>query len=193
MLAELHRIFIGDQGFSFLGEVLFRTVVIYFYTLTLMRWIGGRSVAQLSVVEFLLVIAIGSAVGDSLFYPDVPLIPAMLAILLVVLFNKAVDQAILKSDRLSRFFEGRPQIVVSDGRIHEARLRRQGISRSELYMKLRDKGVTDLREVRFAVLEANGILSVLTHDHLHQAGRLGLFQPPALPADPIPGADPKSY
>lgn len=189
MLAELHRIFMGDQELGFLLEILFRTGVIYFYTLTLMRWIGGRSVAQLSVVEFLLVIAIGSAVGDSLFYPDVPLIPAMLAILLVVLFNKAVDQAILKSERLSRFFEGRPQIVVTDGRIHEGILRGQGIGVSELYMKLRDKGVTDIREVRFAVLEANGLLSVLTHEHLDQAKGLGLFQAPAIADAPLPAAE----
>lgn len=185
MLAELNRIIMGDHQILFLAEILFRTFVIYFYTLTLMRWIGGRSVAQLSIVEFLLVIAIGSAVGDSLFYPDVPLVPAMLAILLVVLFNKAVDQAILRSERLSRFFEGRPQIVVTDGRIDEARLRGQGISVSELFLKLRDKGVTDLAEVRFAVLEANGVLSVLTRDRQHQAQGLGLFQPPAIPPDQL--------
>lgn len=176
---ELQRIFMGDQNLGFMVEILFRTVVIYSYTLALMRWIGGRSVAQLSIVEFLLVIAIGSAVGDSLFYPDVPLIPAMLAILLVVLFNKAVDKAILASDRLSRLFEGRPQIVVTDGRLDRARLRAEGIGEAELYLKLRDKGIVDLGEVRFAVLEPNGVLSVLTHDKAD--GRAGLYAPPALP------------
>lgn len=176
---ELQRIFMGDQSFGFMAEILFRTVVIYSYTLALMRWIGGRSVAQLSIVEFLLVIAIGSAVGDSLFYPDVPLIPAMLAILLVVIFNKLVDKAILASDRLSRIFEGRPQIVVIDGRIIRARLGAEGIGEAELYLKLRDKGVTDLAQVRFAVLEPNGILSVLTKEAA--AGAAGLYAPPALP------------
>ncbi|WP_196216785.1 DUF421 domain-containing protein [Paracoccus shanxieyensis] len=185
MLEDLHRIFLGDQSPAFLAEVLFRTVIVYFYTLALMRWIGGRSVAQLSIVEFLLVIAIGSAVGDSLFYPDVPLIPAMLAILLVVLFNKAVDQMILRSDRMTRVLEGEPQIVVTDGRLHHDRLRSQGISMSELFMKLRDKGVTDLSEVHLAVLEPNGMLSVLTHGRKDQAQALALFHPPAVSHDRI--------
>jgi uncharacterized membrane protein YcaP (DUF421 family) len=44
----------------------------------LVRWVGGRGVAQLSLIEFLLVIAPGSAVGDALFYPEVPLLHAML-------------------------------------------------------------------------------------------------------------------
>lgn len=182
MWQELHRIFMGDQDFGFAAEILLRTVIIYSYTLALMRWIGGRSVAQLSIVEFLLVIAIGSAVGDSLFYPDVPLLPAMAAILLVVVFNKLVDKAILTSDRLSRIFEGRPQIVVTDGRIDKEKLRKQGIGEAELYLKLRDKGVMDLAEVRFAVLEPNGVLSVLTASRA-DAGASGLYAPPAIPCE----------
>ncbi|WP_323008315.1 DUF421 domain-containing protein [Paracoccus sp. (in: a-proteobacteria)] len=178
MLDELHRIFLGNQSFGFAWEIVFRTTIIYFYTLALMRWLGGRTVAQLSIVEFLLVIAIGSAVGDSLFYPDVPLLPAMFAIFLVAAFNKLLDEAILSSDMLSRLFEGRPRIVISNGRVHQDRLRQQGIGMSELYLKLREKGVTDLAEVKFAILESNGGLSVLTDN---RADKAGLYQPPALP------------
>lgn len=185
MWQELHRIFMGDQDIGFAAEILLRTVIIYSYTLALMRWIGGRSVAQLSIVEFLLVIAIGSAVGDSLFYPDVPLLPAMLAILLVVLLNKLIDKAILSSERLSRIFEGRPQIVITDGRIDKAKLGRQGLGESELYLKLRDKGILDLSEVRFGVLEPNGVLSVLTFEKA-ATGAAGLYAPPAIPRDELP-------
>jgi len=181
MLQEVQRIFMGDQSPLFLAEILFRTTIIYFYTLALMRWIGGRSVAQLSIIEFLLVIAIGSAVGDSLFYPDVPLIPAMLAILLVVTANKLIDLAILRSDRMTRFFEGSPLVVVTDGHVHRSKIRGKGIGVQELYLKLRDQGITDLSEVRLAVLETNGALSVLTRRRDGPAPA-GLYQPPAIPA-----------
>lgn len=186
MLTELHRIFMGDHDLTFMVEIAFRTLIIYSYTLALMRWIGGRSVAQLSIVEFLLVIAIGSAVGDSLFYPDVPLIPAMLAILLVVLCNKAIDGAILRSDRFSRMLEGQPQIVVSNGRIHAEKLRCQGMGQQELFMKLRDKGVSDLREVALAVLEPNGAISILRREDGGAGKPDDLFAPPAIPADQMP-------
>ncbi len=178
MLEDLHRIFLGDQDLGFAWEVFFRTLIIYFYTLALMRWLGGRTVAQLSIVEFLLVIAIGSAVGDSLFYPDVPMLPAMFAIFLVAACNKLVDEAILSSELLSRIFEGRPRIVVAEGRVHAGRLRRLGMGEGELYLKLREKGITDLAEIKFAIVEANGALSVLTRD---REGTAGLYRPPALP------------
>ena len=186
MLEDLHRIFLGDQDLGFAWEIFFRTVIIYFYTLALMRWLGGRTVAQLSIVEFLLVIAIGSAVGDSLFYPDVPLLPAMFAIFLVAAFNKLVDEAILSSDLLSRLFEGRPRIVVTEGRVHHDRLRRQGIGIGELHAKLREKGVADLADVKFAILEADGTLSVLKRD---RDGAAGLYRPPALPPGEMAWAD----
>ena len=59
---DLQRMFFGDYPPLFYAEVAFRVVVIYGYTLVLIRWIGGRGVAQLSMVELLLVIALGALV-----------------------------------------------------------------------------------------------------------------------------------
>lgn len=188
MLDDIHRILLGDQDFSFALEVLFRTTIVYFYTLMLMRWLGGRTVAQLSIVEFLLVIAIGSAVGDSLFYDDVPMLPAMFAILLVAVYNKLVDKAILSSPLLGRLFEGKPRIVVTDGRIHADRLRRQGIGVTEFHGRLRQAGVDDLAQVKYAILEADGGISVLKHQG---RGGDGLFQPPAIPSGELAWISPK--
>jgi uncharacterized membrane protein YcaP (DUF421 family) len=78
---------------------------------------------------------------------------------------------------MARLFAGCPKVVVLDGQVHRAQIRREGIGIEELYMKLREKGVTHLGDVRLAVLEANGTLSVL-HD---RAGDAPLFRPPALP------------
>ena len=109
-----HRLFIGDAPPLFLLEIGFRTGVILIWTGALLRWIGGRSIAQLSVVEFLLVIALGSSVGDSLFYPEVPLIHAMLAILLVVLADRAVDAVMLRWSRVKQVVDGRPVEILRD-------------------------------------------------------------------------------
>ncbi|UXU73626.1 MULTISPECIES: DUF421 domain-containing protein [unclassified Paracoccus (in: a-proteobacteria)] len=179
MAEELRRILLGQHEWLFALEILFRTTIIYFYTLMLMRWLGGRTVAQLSIVEFLLVIAIGSAVGDSLFYDDVPMLPAMLAIFLVAAYNKLLDRAILSSRLLARLFEGCARIIITDGVIDRDRLARQGIGQDELFLKLRERGITDLAQVKFAILEANGAISVLKHEDRHGEG---LYHPPAIPA-----------
>ncbi len=76
----------------------------YTYTYTcacafvMVRWTGGRSVAQLTTVEFLLVIALGSAVGDPMSYPEVPLLHALATVTVIVLINKLLDVIALRSD-----------------------------------------------------------------------------------------------
>ncbi|WP_103174566.1 hypothetical protein [Paracoccus sp. SY] len=69
---DLLRMFVGDHPPLFYPEVLFRTLLIYSYTLGLIRWIGGRSVAQLSTTAMLHVIALSSAVG---LPPSTPTFP----------------------------------------------------------------------------------------------------------------------
>jgi len=88
---DLSRIFFGTDPALFYLEIVFRTCVVYAYALLLIRWVGGRGIAQMSAVEFLLVIALGSAVGDAMFYPEVPLFQAMLVITVVVVINKILD------------------------------------------------------------------------------------------------------
>ena len=81
---DLVRMFFGTDPALFYLEIVFRTCLIYLYALLLIRWVGGRGIAQMSTVEFLLVIALGSAVGDAMFYPEVPILHAMLVITAVV-------------------------------------------------------------------------------------------------------------
>jgi Predicted membrane protein len=157
---DLGRMFFGDVPLLFLLEIAFRTVVIYAYTMVLIRWVGGRSIAQLSLVEFLLVIALGSAVGDAMFYPDVPLVHCILVITLVVLLDKALSYCLARYPRLEDAIEGRSVEVVRDGVIDCARLKRMDVGHDELFEQLRLKGIEHLGRVRAAYFETNGVVSV---------------------------------
>ena len=158
------RMLLGEAPPSFLWEILFRTVVIYIYTFGLIRWIGGRSISQLSMVEFLLVIALGSAVGDTLFYPDVPLLHAMLVITVIVFINKGLDFLILRSDTAQTVIDGRPDWIVQNGRLNTEQSSDRGVGKAEVLALLRLEGVRNLGEVENAFLEANGDLSVFRAD-----------------------------
>ena len=154
------RMLLGGQPVGFLLEILFRTVVIYVYTFCLIRWIGGRSISQLSMVEFLLVIALGSAVGDSLFYPDVPLLHAMLVITVIVLINKGLDFLILRWNTAQRAIDGTPTWIVRNGRLDTEQSTNRGLGNAEVLALLRVEGIRNLGEVENAFLEASGKLSL---------------------------------
>ncbi|RJL07576.1 DUF421 domain-containing protein [Paracoccus aestuarii] len=162
---DLARMFLGDQPPLFYAEIVIRTLIIYGYALLMIRWIGGRGIAQLSMVEFLLVIALGSAVGDAMFYPDVPLLAAMAVITVVVGVNKVLDRLIVRSDRAKRVLDGRPVALVRDGRILPDAAAHRDLGRAEIKSMLRLAGVANLGELRAAFLEAGGGVSVFRRPH----------------------------
>lgn len=153
------RMFLGDAPPLFFLEIVFRIAVIWLWTLILLRWIGGRSVAQLSLTEFLLVIALGSAVGDSLFYPDVPLLHAMLVVLGIVSLDKLVDGMIRRWSKAKAVIDGLPTEVLRHGQILTDGLSVNRIGGHELMEMLRLKGVMNLASVSHAYIEPSGQLS----------------------------------
>lgn len=183
---DWQRMIFGAAPPMFLLEILFRVLVIWLWTAALLRWIGGRSISQLSIVEFLLVIALGSAVGDALFYPEVPLVHAMLVILAIVCLDKAVDLAIRRWARAKQVIDGNPVEVLRDGRVLCDGMGMHQIGTLELMEMLRLKGIENLGQIRRAYLEPSGEISLFPAD----PPRPGLaIVPPVELTDPVPPAD----
>ena len=157
---DLQRMFMGDHPALFYLEIVVRVGIIYLYTLVLLRWVGGRSVAQLSMIDFLLVIALGSAVGDAPFYPDVPLFAAMTVITTVVGINKLIDQITERWDSAARVVDGEAVAVASQGRLLPDGLALRDISPTEIKSMLRRAGISNLGQIEAAYLESGGGLSV---------------------------------
>lgn len=161
---DLARLFLGNTPPLFLAEILLRTVLIYGFALLMLRLIGGRSVAQMSIVEFLLVIALGSAVGDGMFYPDVPLLHCLAVVAVVIGLSKLLDDLTLRFRRAKRLLDGRPVQVLADGRILVGGLRQRDMGPTELAAFLRTHGIRNLGELRAVYLEPMGQLSVFRAD-----------------------------
>ncbi|WP_458790130.1 DUF421 domain-containing protein [Yoonia sp. MH D7] len=156
---DLVRMFLGTEPALFYFEIIFRTCLVYAYALLLIRWVGGRGIAQMSTVEFLLVIALGSAVGDVMFYPEVPLFHAMLVITVIVVINKVLDTLIYRYSAVEKAIDGKTAEVIRDGVVNIDTLRHHKIGKSELFECLRKEGYVNLGEVRRAYLETSGRFS----------------------------------
>lgn len=163
---DLWRMFFGEHLPLFYLELLVRVLIVYGYTLVLIRWVGGRGIAQLSMVEFLLVIALGSAVGDSMFYPDVPIVVALAVITIVVGINKMLDLAIARSARAKIVIDGRPVALVRDGVLVMEGLSALDLGMNEVKAMLRREGIANLGQVGHAYMEVGGAASVFRADRL---------------------------
>lgn len=179
---------LGDEPPLFLVEIVVRTLIVYGYSLGLIRWIGGRGIAQMSIVEFLLVVALGSAVGDAMFYPDVPLIHALLVITLVVVINKLIDIGMCSNPNARHFFAGHSIEVIREGRIDRAALDFVKVSRDELFEGLREQGIRNVARVEYGFLEPSGKFSIFrVKGRVKGLQIMPLWGVPM--AKPVPGRD----
>lgn len=181
---DLNHLLFGDYPPIFMLEIAGRTIVIFLYTLLLIRWMGKRGMGNLTPFEFAIIVALGSAVGDPMFQADVPLLHCMLVITLVIGLQRGLAAFSAHNEWAERALSSTPSILVIDGVIQVENLRSESFTREELLEELRLKGIEQLGDVRIAYLEPSGELSVMRR----QQARDGLSAEPRAGEDcPSPG------
>lgn len=184
------RLLFGPDGsLLLLLELVFRTGVIFLWLLFLLRMTGKRGLAQLSPLEFAIVIALGSAAGDPMLYTEVPLLQAMLVLTIVVGLQRGVSRLMNRSRKLETFVDGVPMELMRDGVILDGALRRSQLSQEDLFERLRPEGVEQLGQVRRVYLEQGGHLSVFLLPEAQGRPGLPIVPPWDLEAPPVVPAD----
>jgi uncharacterized membrane protein YcaP (DUF421 family) len=157
---DFHRIFWGDAPPLFLLEIVFRTLIMYTYTVVLLRVLGKRGMGQLSMLELAIIIAFGSAVGDPMVSGSAPILHGMVAITVVTLSQIGFERLINTNRKVEAVMEGAPNLVVRNGVIQWDCLKRDNLSKEDLFRALRGKDVVHLGQVQKAFFETSGQVSV---------------------------------
>lgn len=160
---DFHRIFIGDAPLSFLMEIVFRTLIMYSYTVVLLRILGKRGMGQLSMLELAIIISFGSAVGDPMMGANVPILHGVVAITAVTIFQIGLERLINKNPKVEALLEGTPDLIIEDGVIQWDCMLRDNLSREDLFRALRIKDVEHLGQIQKAFFETSGTVSVFFH------------------------------
>lgn len=174
---DLSRIFLGDAPVLFYVEIVLRTLVLYLYALVAFRLLGKRSAGELTVLDVLLIIALGTAVGDPMIYPDIPVLQGILIITLILGLQRLGLYWANRNPKLDRFLKGRPSLVVSDGVLNLDGLEHIGMSKREIFQIARQSGYRNLGEIRRMYIETDDKASI--YEFEPNKVRPGLqFEPP---------------
>jgi uncharacterized membrane protein YcaP (DUF421 family) len=157
---DWHSILLGEEKWSFLPEVAIRSAVMFLLIIFSLRILGKRSVTQLSVFELGVIIGLGSAAGDPMFYKDVGLLPGMLVFFIVIALYRLVTYLINHSDKIEKAFEGEPVYLVEGGKFNCKNFEKEPIAHDEFFAQLRQNHVTHLGQVELAIIETNGAISI---------------------------------
>jgi uncharacterized membrane protein YcaP (DUF421 family) len=144
-------------------EFVVRAAIVYAVLLALVRMTGKRSVGQFTPFDLIVVMLLSEAVSGSLHGQDESLPGGLIAAATLMALNVLLGFLSARSHRIHSMVEGEPVIIGRDGRLFEDVLRRERVPRSDVEKALRSDDV-ELEEMRMAVLEADGSITILKRD-----------------------------
>ncbi len=163
-ITDWGRILLGDLPGQFLLEVTIRTVLMFAVIFIGMRATGKRAVRQLSIMELVLIVGLGSAAGDPMFYNDVGLLPALVVFIVVILVYRSLTRLAAKSIKMEKLIEGESFLIVENGEFTIDSFNKEDLGQDEFFMEMRIKNVEHLGQIRKAYLETNGQVSIFFYE-----------------------------
>ena len=142
------------------GELVLRVAVVYAAVFVLLRIVGKRHVGELAPFDLIVLLLLSECVQNALIADDKSLTGGIVAAATLFGLNQVVGYATWRSKRAERLLEGTPRFLVRHGHVLKDALAREQITHSELVEALRREGCTSLANVRYAVLENDGGITV---------------------------------
>lgn len=152
---------LNHQFLSQMGEVIWKTTFFYLLLVTFLRIAGKREIGNLSAIDLVAFIMVSEAAIITIADGQIPFLVGLAPVVVIGVLEVIMAYASLKSPRLRMIFEGGPTVVVAHGQIDDRQLRRLRFNLGNLLAELRNKNVSRVEDVEFAILETTGKMSVI--------------------------------
>ena len=145
-------------------SIVARTAIVYLALLAGLRLAGKRELGQMTPFDLVVILLIANAVQNAMVGPDTSVTGGVIAAGVLIALNYGIAQARERITWLRRAVEGTPTLLINDGRFVWEHLRREGLDEDDVLMAIREHGVADVKDVRMAVLETDGSISIVPAD-----------------------------
>ena len=152
-------------------ELFVRGSTIYWFIFLIFRVVLRREVGALGIADVLVIVLIADASQNAMAGEYRSITDGMVLISTIVFWNVLLDWAAYRSPHLARLLEAAPLVLIEHGRMLRTNMRREFVTPEELRSKLREKGVDDIAQVKRAVLETDGEISVIRLDDAPSDGK----------------------
>ena len=166
MLLEIdwNQFLVGDDNTSFLLEIGLRTISMYFIIVIGLKLMGKRGIKQLSVFELVVIIGLGSAAGDPMFYKEIGMMVPLIVFAIVIGAYRLTTYLMGKSDRFESLVEGKPTCLIRDGEFSISNFKKENMAKDEFFAEMRQKSVSHLGQIETAIIETSGNLSIFFYE-----------------------------
>ena len=141
-------------------ELIVRSLIVYGFLLILLRITGKRQVGQLAPFDLVLLLVLSNAVQNAMNGGDNSVQAGIISAITLVGVNYIIGYTTYRSKRLEALIEGRPQLLIHNGKLYRDVMEQQRLTQHELDAALRRQGISDIAHVRMAMIENNGEITV---------------------------------
>ena len=140
--------------------LVLKTIFMYFFIIFVYRLMGKKEVGQLSIVDLIVSILIAELIALSIQEESKSIFISVIPILVLVGVQILISYITLKNDKLRYVIDGKPTIIIKNGKLNFTEMSKLRYSLDDLLTQLRLQGIKSIDKVKYAVLENNGNLSV---------------------------------
>ena len=144
-----------------MATAFLRTVILYFFITAGLRLMGKRQIGELEPSELVLTMMLSDLAAVPMQDFGIPLLSGIIPILTLLSLSMLLSQLSLYSLRIRRLLCGSPTVLIDHGKLRQEAMRKNRFTIDELLEELRGQGICDLKDVKYAILENSGQLSVL--------------------------------
>ena len=145
-------------------QVIFRTIFFYFFVLFCYRLMGKREIGQLGVIDLMVSILIAELIAISIENIEDSIFLTIGPVIVLVILEIGLAFISIKSRKIRTFFDGKPSLIICNGKINYNEMVKQRYSMDNLLLSLRQKEIKNIDEVEYAFLEPNGKLSIFKYN-----------------------------
>ena len=141
-----------------------RAFFMFVYLIILFRLLGKRQIGQLNIFDLAAIMGVANAVQNGMTMGSGNLSIGILAVLVLLLTGRLLASFVTREPRIENRIIGSPAILMSDGKMLKENMRRELVTEDQLLATMREHGLTKPGDVRMAVLEVDGSISIVPNE-----------------------------
>lgn len=143
-------------------ESVLRAAFMYFFLLFILRISGKRTLAEITLFDFVLVLIIGDASQQAITANDYSVINGIIVVSTLILIDKLFSLLKIKFPKLERIMDGQPLVIVVDGKPQAKLMRAMEIEEEDILESARKwRGIARMDEIKYAILEKDGGITIV--------------------------------
>lgn len=143
-------------------DIVIRSLVVYLFMMLGLRLFGKNQLSQLNAGDVILLLLISNAVQNAMVGPDTSLEGGLLSAFVLFMVNFVLKKIMFRNKKIRQIVEGKPEILVKDGVVNFEKMKQLDITIDELEETVREHGIESVSEVKLAMLEVDGNVSVIS-------------------------------